>query len=93
MQITSISKFRQNLPKINRELAKNDYVVVIQNSKPTGVYLSWSQWQTIQENDEYTSLLKLSNSYKDDNKNLQDEVLYSVEDTLEFKKKNGQSKI
>lgn len=76
MQITSISKFRQNLPQINKELhqktaskTKNpssNYVVVIQNSEPAGVYTTWEQWQEIQqilENTEYQNMLKASKSF------------------------------
>lgn len=93
MQITSISKFRQNLPQINKELHQkttnkkpnsNNYVVVIQNSEPAGVYTTWEQWQEIQEileNAKYQSLVKASKSFgKLPDEQDGDEDLYSIKD-------------
>lgn len=93
MQITSISNFRQKLPEINRELHQkskakkgngNNYVVVIQNSEPAGIYMTWEYWQEIQEileNTNYQNLLKASESYGDlPGEQDSDEDLYSIKD-------------
>jgi len=86
MQITSISKFRQALPKINQDLQPNDFVVVVSNSQPEGVFVKWERWQEIQkiidENADYSLLLKNSKSYGNlEGEKDGDEELYSISDT------------
>jgi len=42
-----ISQFRKDLLEYTQ--AKNDTVVIVRNSKPVGVYISFDEWQKIQQ--------------------------------------------
>jgi prevent-host-death family protein len=67
IHIVNITDVRQRLPQVLRELL--DPVVIVQNSKPKGVLISYSDfllWQKDTEEKEYLKMVKKSPSYKDD---------------------------
>lgn len=67
IRITSITEARQNLPKLVK--LQNERVVIVQNSKPVAVLISYEEFSKFKMDEEeniYFSMLKDSPSYKED---------------------------
>jgi prevent-host-death family protein len=66
IKITSVTEARQNLPSLVK-LSKEP-VVIVQNSKPMAVLISYkdfSKWQAAEEQKEFLEMVKNSPSYKE----------------------------
>jgi prevent-host-death family protein len=73
LKITNVTDMRENLAKLVGELVKP--VIIIQNSRPKAVLVSYEEfekWQEEKENREYLAMVAKSPSYT-----VEDEINYN----------------
>lgn len=84
IHIRSITDIRQNLPQLIKKLIEP--VVIVQNSKPTAVLISYEdflKWQDDEEQRQFMEMVKSSTSFEDDDEDKK--LNYDPKDLKPFK--------